>query len=171
MKYFLGLLLVSALLYCNTIYSQVVNKNTIPITKICKQIDGDASLRKVASTGDLSRLPAYGKTKELTGYYKDSTLVKMILKGHDKNGKETFVYYYHHNALIYVYNEYFGPHYNEAGKRVPNAFESNFQGYYYFRNGKWLDEISTGHNRFEDDQLDSGKILPAEAKECRQLLP
>ncbi|MBO9731260.1 MAG: hypothetical protein J7623_21660 [Chitinophaga sp.] len=171
MKYLFGLLLAGGLFHGYPTLSQVVNKNTIPIIKICKQVDVDTSLRKVAATGDLSHLPAYGKDKALTGYYKDSTLVKMILKGYDKDGKETFVYYYHRNALIFVYNEYFGPHYNDTGKRVPNAFESNFRGYYYFKNGKWLDEVSNGHNRFEDDQLDSGKILPAEAKLCRRLLP
>jgi hypothetical protein len=171
MKYCFFLLLSLWLLNSQDARCQVENEKTSAINKICKQTDANKSLKKVVIKDRIAHLPVHGAHKRLTGFYKDSTLVKITLQGWDDNGKETFVYYYHHNYLIHVYNEFFGPHFADSGKRIPKAFESNFQGWYYFRQGKWIDEISTGHNRFENDELDAGTILPKEAKECRQMLP
>lgn len=150
---------------------QPENKNTSPINKICKQIDANKSLKKVMIKDSITHLQIYGVNKLLTGFYRNSTLVKITLQGSDDNGKELFSYYYENNSLIRVDNVFFGPRFDDSGKRIPRAFESNFQGWYYFREGQWIDEISTGHNRFEDDELDASVLLPKEAKECRQLLP
>lgn len=171
MKYCFFLLLFVWLFSSYDASCQPENNKTSPINKICKQVDAYKSLKKVVIKDSLTHLPIYGTNRLLTGFYRKSTLVKITLQGWDDNGKEIFTYYYQNNSLIRVDNVFFGPRFAESGERIPRAFESNFQGWYYFQQGKWIDEISTGHNRFENDELDAGTLLPKEAKECRQLLP
>ncbi|MGO4291322.1 hypothetical protein [Chitinophaga sp. RAB17] len=171
MKYCFFLLLILWLLNPYDARSQPENKKTAAINKICRQIDADKSLKKVVAKADISHLYVHGSNRQLTGFYRDSTLIKMTLQGQDDEGKELFVYYYKNNALICVYNEFSGPHFNSTGQRVPHTYESNFQGWYYFRQGAWVYEESTGHNRFEDDELDATEILQKEAAECRRILP
>ncbi|UAB85818.1 hypothetical protein INR75_07350 [Zunongwangia sp. SCSIO 43204] len=36
-----------------------------------------------------------------------------------------------------------------------NKFDGGFDGIYIFRNRKLIDQISLGHNRFEDDSIDA----------------
>lgn len=170
MKYFFFILISLCLLNSHHAWSQVENQRTASINKIRRQIDVDKSLKKMMAKGDLSHLPSDLSNKRLTGYYRDSLLVKMILQARDTNGMELFTYYYDHHQLICVYNEFQGPLFDSTGKRVPNKYESNFTGWYYFSHGALIDEISTGHNRFENDEIDAGEVLPKEAAECRRIL-
>ena len=171
MRYCFFLLLFLWLFNSYDARCQPENKNTSAINKICRQTDADKSLKKVMIKDSITHLHVYGANKRLTGFYRHSRLEKITLEGWDDNGKEMFAYYYQNDSLIHVSNVFFGPRFDDLGKRIPNAFESNFQGWYYFRQGKWIDEMSTGHNRFEDDALDAGTLLPQEAKECRRMLP
>ncbi len=36
-----------------------------------------------------------------------------------------------------------------------NKFDGGFDGIYIFRNRELIDQVSLGHNRFEDDSIDA----------------
>lgn len=155
---------------CDVARSQAPGKRTIHVKNICRQIDRDTTFRKITIEKDLPFFSPATISSRLTGYYKDSSLVKMRLRCKTKDAIEIFDYYYENNALIHVYNEYWGPRFDKSGKRIPNKYESNFHGYYYFLNGQLTDEISTGHNRFESDEISAETELQKEAAACKAML-
>jgi hypothetical protein len=165
------ILLCVWLLQTQAAVCQPENASTKNINKICRQIAANTSGKEIVAKGDVSHLQGHGANKVLTGFYNNGALVKMTLRGQDNEGIELFTYYYDQHRLICVYNEFSGPRYDSSGKRVAHEYENNFYGWYYFRQGKLVFEESTGHNRFEDDALDAGELLPKEAKACRRLLP
>jgi hypothetical protein len=108
---------------------------------------------------------------ELKGYYNNDTLKKIVVSVGLSNGIETHEFYFKKNQLIFVYETFSGFVFDEKKKEFDyTKTERNFEGRYYFNNGKLIDYITMGHNRFEDDTLDPEKILLKEANEYSNLL-
>jgi len=101
----------------------------------------------------------------LFGMYKKDDLQKITLISVVDLGVESFDYYFSNGELIYI-NETF----DQLTKKGELATNRTFYGRYYFKNNKMYDSETTGHNRFEDDNLDPGTILVAETNRNVKLL-
>ena len=108
---------------------------------------------------------------KLTGYYKNNSLRKMVVSVGLSNGMETLEFYFLKGKLIFVYEKFEGFVFNEKKSEFDyTKTETTFEGRYYFDKGKLVDYITTGHNRFDDDSLDPGKVWLEEAADYIKLL-
>lgn len=94
----------------------------------------------------------------LTGYYNNAIITKMVSKKLGPTNMETFEYYFKDGKLIYI--------------RENSLFESDlaFMGEYFFHNNKMIDMNTTGHNRFENDEIDPEKTLLKETNDNTEKL-
>lgn len=108
---------------------------------------------------------------ELKGFFTDDHLVKMETKVYTSFGLRTFKYYYSDDQLFYI-NEFFEHFSYEPKTGTINYAETEitFNGHYIFKNGQLIDYETTGHNRFENAEIDPAVVLPVEANNYKQLL-
>jgi hypothetical protein len=102
---------------------------------------------------------------------KNNSLRKIVVSVGLSHGLETLEFYFLKNKLIFVYEKFEGFVFDEKRSEFDyTKTEANFEGRYYFDAGKFIDYITTGHNRFEDDSLDPEMVLLNEAEDYRKLL-
>ena len=101
---------------------------------------------------------------ELTGYFKNGIIQKMTREIGLSYGIETHNYYFSNGKVVFIYETLMGFIYK--GDSVDHSkTELNFIGRYYFQNNKLIDSETTGHNRFEADDIDMEKVLLDETKQ------
>ena len=124
------------------------------IESTCKAIDKDNTLqKKVYEQEDFMDHPT-DNGGSLTVYHKNGTVYRITewvgLSGH----VVIINYYFKTDKLVYVRNEELPYERNAVTGEITGKFLKNnrFLGKYLFRNDKLFEEISLGHNRFEDDE-------------------
>ena len=133
----------------------------------CKLIDKDSSLQKKIYEQEDFMDHVTDNGASLTVYHKNGTVYRIT----EWVGLSSYVviidYYYKAGKLIYVRDEELMYERNAATGETTGKFskENRFLGQYFFRNDKLFDEVSLGHNRFEDDEHnDAEKEFIASAK-------
>jgi len=108
---------------------------------------------------------------ELIGYYKNASLKKIVVRVGISHGKQLFEFYFQNDRLIFVFEKFEQFVYDEKKEAFDYENpETTFEGRYYFNNNKLIEQVTTGHNRFEDETLDPEKILMQEANDYKRLL-
>lgn len=136
-----------------------------------QSINKDQALTKVILSNEqfLKQTPDGGG--QLTGFYKNGELKKIVRWFGLSNGNEIFEFYFKNNKLIFVYEEFNSFFYNEKTQSlILDSTYKSFAGRYYFMNEKLVDQVTRGHNRFEDDAIDPENILLKEALELKRIL-
>lgn len=133
-------------------------------------MNSDSTLRKIVlHSEDFKDVPDGGG--ELIGYFKGNELRKIVQWIGLSHGNEITEFYFKDGKLIFVYEQFNSFLYDEKVDSVKlNSTEKSFEGRYWFYEGKMFDYITTGHNRFENDSVDPGLILPEEANELKIIL-
>jgi len=165
-------ILITTLTLCfSRTFGQDKAKLTSDIRKEFRAINNDTTLKKLVLNEDefLDHTPDGGG--QLTGFYKGEQIRKIVTWIGLSNGNEIFEYYFKNNRLIFVYEEFNSFVYDDK-KQVHrlDTTEKTFIGRYYFANDKLVDYMTTGHNRFENDNIDPQQILLTEAAETKKLV-
>ena len=124
------------------------------IEAACKLIDKDSSLQKKVYEQQEFMDHVTDNGASLTVYHKNGTIYRIT----EWVGLSYYViiiaYYFKSGKLIYVRDEELMYERNPVTGETTGKFskENRFLGQYFFRNDKLFDEVSLGHNRFEDDE-------------------
>lgn len=130
-----------------------------------QEIDNDTTLRPVTLENE-EFLEHIDQGGELIGFYRDSFIVKVTTTLYYSHGKEIVNYYVAEDKVVnlLLMEETFDmyPYDEDKGEfDYANAYR-NFYGQYVFKDNKLIDQISTGHNRFEDDTIDIARTVNSE---------
>ncbi|MBC9909973.1 hypothetical protein [Chitinophaga varians] len=162
-------LLIMVLFMVTSVVAQRRPQNKTQVVRMVDKINSDPSLRKVTLNNQAWQKGIKGG--RLTGFYKDSLLVKVVRRVRDSGGIEVVTFYFSGNELIYVHERYDMFYYDEKKKaQRTDSLERNFDGSYYFSGKKMMDATTLGHNRFEDDSISAEEVWPREAAVCKRLL-
>ena len=95
---------------------------------------------------------------ELIGFYDaaNNEIRKITVTLFLSYGIQYYSFYLENEELVLVRDraKYFG-YDTKSNQMDKNKFDGGFSGIYIFRNRKLIDQISLGHNRFEDDSIDA----------------
>ncbi|NOU60431.1 hypothetical protein [Marinifilum caeruleilacunae] len=97
---------------------------------------------------------------ELIGYYSNGQIEKVSLWVGLSYGISTYDYYFENETLIYVHETFKQFEYvDSTGSFNYSKTEQTYRGKYYFMNKVLYDYETTGHNRFESDEIDPEKVI------------
>jgi hypothetical protein len=167
MKISVLILIVSFIVVPTSVNSQDLLEKHPDALAYKEKIDTDTTLRPIILENEefLEHIDHGG---ELIGYYRDSVIVKVTTTVYYSHGVEKVNYYVADSKVrhllfmeesfdMYPYNE-------EIGEFEYSKAYINFYGQYIFKDGKLVDQISTGHNRFEDDTIDIERTVRSELR-------
>jgi hypothetical protein len=141
------------------------------IRKEFKIINNETTLKKVVLNDEEFLDHTTDGGGQLTGFYKEGQLRKIVSWIGLSNGNEIFEFYFTNSKLIFVYEQFNSFIYDPKQETLRlDTTERTFEGRYYFNNDKLIDQITTGHNRFENDDIDPQKTLLIQAAENKKLL-
>jgi hypothetical protein len=169
---FAALILTVGLTLTFTIsFAQEKTKLVNEIRKQVNVIDSDTTQKKVVLNNEEFLEHAADGGGQLAGFYKAGQLRKIVRSVGLSNGNEIVDFYFKDNKLIFVHDQFNSFVYDPDKQTFRfDTTEKTFDGHYYFYNNKLIDQISTGHNRFEDDNIDAEKIWLTEANDNKKLL-
>ncbi|MEJ8817128.1 hypothetical protein [Lacibacter sp. H407] len=137
------------------------------IESFCKLIDKDSSLKKKVFEQEEFMDHVTDNGGSLTFYYKKG-IVYRITEWIGLSGYVVIMdYYFQSGKLVYVRDEEFTYERHPVTGDLTGKFsqDDRFLGKYFFRNNKLFDQVSLGHNRFEDDEHnDAEKEFTTSAK-------
>ena len=128
------------------------------VKELEKALDNNDSLQSIIlENEDFIEGPLDGGG-ELVGFYHaaNNEIRKVTVTLFLSYGIQYYSFYLENEQLVLVLGcaKYFG--YDTKSNRIDkNNFDGGFSGIYIFRNRELIDQISTGHNRFEDDSIDA----------------
>ncbi len=105
----------------------------------------------------------------LTGYFNNGRLVKMKVRAGLSWGVTQDIYYFKDEKLLYVLETEDGFHIDST-EIDHSKFDAHFEGNFYFDNNKMFDQVTLGHNRFEDDANDPEKEFLKNAPYYRKII-
>lgn len=142
----------------NPLFKKQINQNVKTINSL-KTLEQRSVEELHSSVNDTAR------DLRLTGFFKKDKLLKIVSKEKTSSGIQVMEYYLNNDKLIFVLEQFktfvFDKKTDSFNK---DSTETNFEGKYYFNNNKLIDQITTGHNKFENDNLDPEKVLIGEAE-------
>mgnify|MGYP006196814347 CR=1 FL=1 len=124
------------------------------IESICKLIDKDSSLKKRVFEQEEFMDHVTDNGASLTFYYKNGNVYR-ITEWVGLSGYVVIMdYYFQSGKLVYVRDEELTYERHPVTGDLTGNFskDDRFLGKYFFRNNKLVDQVSLGHNRFEDDE-------------------
>lgn len=143
---------------------QGIDEKYPEVVKQIIEIDSNEDYKIVSFNEEELRELFKGRSR-LFGMYQNGELQKMTLISAVDFGVESFDYYFSEGNLIYISETF-----DEVTKKEELETNRSFCGRYFFKNNNMYDYETTGHNRFEDDNLDPETILLAETNRNIKLL-
>jgi hypothetical protein len=108
---------------------------------------------------------------ELTGYYKNDSIVKIVEWIGLSYGNRTREFYFRKTQLFFVYEKFESFARNDTtGEADLSKIKTSFEGRYYFHNNKLTEQKTSGKRTFQDELPGIVKELQTAAKENRKLL-
>jgi len=96
----------------------------------------------------------------LKGYYLKGQLEKISISVGLSYGQSSFDYYFENEKLFYILETFKQFEYIDSiGSFDYSKTEQTFRGRYYFMSNVLYDYETTGHNRFESDEIDPEETL------------
>jgi hypothetical protein len=146
--------------------AQDISKKFPDVIKKVKDINSDSSFDRIILTNEEFMPQMTDGGGELIGYFRKGEIQKVTKNIGLSYGIETFDYYFSNGKLMFIYETLYGFVTNDSlGTLDQTKTELNFIGRYYFKNQKLVDSETTGHNRFERDDIDMEKTLLKETQE------
>jgi hypothetical protein len=141
------------------------------IRKDFQHINIDTTLKKKTLQDEefLENMPDGGG--ELTGYYRNDSIVKIVEWIGLSYGNRTREFYFTKSQLFFVYEKFESFISNDTTGEVDHSkIKTTFEGRYYFNNNKLIEQKTLGKRTFEEESFDSVKELQGAAKEDIRLL-
>lgn len=103
---------------------------------------------------------------ELIGFYDSTgTIRKIKVTVFISYGVQEHVFYLNEETPILIDDTFQQFAWNEETSTFDyDRFDGGFHGTYIFQDGHLIDQISLGHNRFEDDQIDIEETFKSECE-------
>lgn len=152
------LLILPFLFIVLSINAQSIIEKYPDVKELEKALDSNDSLQSIIlENEDFIEGSSDGGGK-LVGFYNaaNNEIRKVTVAFFLPYGIQYYSFYLENEQLVLVLGcaKYFG--YDTKSNRIDkNNFDGGFSGIYIFQNRKLIDQISTGHNRFEDDSIDA----------------
>jgi len=127
-------------------------------------VNSDTTLKKVILENEdfLGENIGDGGGK-LIGFFKNNTVRKIYQWLGLSNGIEIKEYYFKNGQLIFVYELFKRFEYDQIKNQMNyDKISTTFEGRYYFKNGKLIDQLVKGQNR-HDEISNPGELLIKEA--------
>jgi len=152
---------------CFTSYGQTTDVVIKKIRDDFKIINSDATLKKITLEDEEFLEHATDGGGELTGYFRNNSLVKIVEWIGLSYGNRTREFYLKNNDLFFVFEKF------EAFIQTDSGLDHSkvktiFTGRYYFNNGKLISEKITGENKLADKT--SAQDLLDQTKDYSKLL-
>ena len=152
-------------------FAQDKSKLIKEIREEIKSINTDTTAKKIVMDNEEFLKHVTDGGGQLTGFYKTGQLKKIVSWVGLSNGNEIFEFYFRDENVIFIHEQFNSFIYDDKKQTVRfDTTEKTFDGYYYFYNNKLINQVSTGHNRFEDDNIDAEKTLLMEAYDNKKML-
>src|SRR5437762_989578 len=156
-KLILSILIVS----CLSSYGQTTDVIIKKTRSDFKMINSDTTLKKITLEDEEFSEHATDGGGELTGYFRNNSLLKIVEWIGLSYGNRTREFYLKNNNLFFVFEKF------EAFLETDSGLDhlkvkTIFAGRYYFNNGKLISEKTSGENKLADktsaqDLLDQTK--------------
>lgn len=154
----------------NLSWAQGIVENHPNVATAVHAIEGDSLLRSVVLTNE-EFMDHVDEGGELTGYFRDSLLVKISVALYFSHGQVRMHYYLDQGELILMEESFDQYGYDvELNEMDYATTERTFHGQYVFSQGQLIDQISRGHNRFENDETDVQGTILSEFKHYKDLI-
>ncbi|GHE67760.1 hypothetical protein GCM10011340_24160 [Roseivirga thermotolerans] len=103
---------------------------------------------------------------ELKGFYDfTGTVRKIEVTIFISHGVQEYVFYLREETPFFIDDKFKQFAWNEETSTLDyDRFDGGFHGTYIFREGYLIDQISLGHNRFEDDQVSIEETFKSECE-------
>lgn len=162
-KYIKSILLFTLSFYFNNLTAQV---DQDVIKKIRKefQIINSKLGEKITLNDEEFLKNTTDRGAELSGYYKDGVIIKIVQSIGVSQEIETKEFYFKNEHLIFVYKKV--DSFNDVNN--PNKSATSFEGRYYFDNNKLIHQIIGGKNQATNKE--SEKVLLSQADEYLELI-
>ena len=125
------------------------------------QIDKNDSLKKIVLENEefLEHMTDGGGI--LTGFYDEKKEIRKIqVQVFLSTGVQEYDFYLKNESPILILDDFKRFAWNEKTNEFDySKFDGGFSGTYLFKDEELIDQISLGHNRFEDDQIDIEKTF------------
>jgi hypothetical protein len=156
---------------CGNINVPTLNDKNIASEAIIQKIKQiDRTITDSVIIEDVGAFISSCNGAELWGYYNDIHLVKIHLSIGMSFGITDFDFYFSNDSLIYAQEDYAGFYMDETGELKRDSIDIKFKGQYYFSFDSLINQLSLGHNRFENDSIDIQKTLLTEAYQYRDII-
>ncbi|HET6769061.1 MAG TPA: hypothetical protein VFH08_16735 [Chitinophagaceae bacterium] len=161
-----AIFILSSFIPATALFAQDISEKYPDVIKRVKSINSDSSLTKIVLTNEEFMPQVTDGGGELIGYFKKQEIQKITRTIGLSYGIKTYDYYFSYGRLLFIYETLYGFATKDTlGTLDYNKTELNFIGRYYFKKDKLIDNETTGHNRFERDDVDMEKVLLQETKE------
>jgi hypothetical protein len=139
------------------------------IRKEFNAINHDTTLKKVVLENEEFLPDMTDGGGQLSGFYQAGQIRKIVSWVGRSNGNEVCEFYFQDGTLIFVYAQFNSFVYDEKAQTLRlDATEKTFEGRYYFHNGKLIEQVIAGRDRFEAEDVE--KMLLTRAGDDRKLL-
>lgn len=103
---------------------------------------------------------------ELRGFYDlTGTFRKIEVTIFISHGEQEYIFYLREETPFFIVDRFQQFAWNEETSAFDhNRFDGGFKGTYIFLDGHLIDQISLGHNRYEDDQIDIEETFKSECE-------
>ena len=136
------------------------------------QIDKNDSVKKIVLENEefLDNMTDEGGI--LTGFYDEKKEIRKIqVQVFLSTGVQEYDFYLKNENPILILDDFKRFAWNEKTNEFDyDKFDGGFSGTYLFKDEELIDQISLGHNRFEDDQIDIEKTLLEELNYYLELI-
>jgi hypothetical protein len=154
-------IIILALLFTLTAQGQGLIDKYPEIQTEKKKIDQNDSLNIIQMENEEFLEQMTNGGGELKGFYDlNGSFRKIEVTVFISHGVQEHTFYLQNETPILVDDRFRQFAWNEETSTFDyNKFDGGFHGTYLFRDGRLIDQISLGHNRFEDDQVDIEKTF------------
>lgn len=136
-----------------------------------KLINSDPALKKLTLKNEAFLEQMTDGGGELTGFYKNGQLVKIVAWIELSDGNKVVEYYFKNGALIFVYGQFNTWVYNAKRDEFDHSkTKILFEGRYYFHQQKLLEQITQGYMHADDEPFYKEQNLLTTASQYTRLL-
>jgi hypothetical protein len=141
------------------------------IRQTFQQINSDPNLKKVVLNSEAFMEQATDGGGELTGFYKDGKLVKIVEWIGLSDGNRVVEFYFRDNTLIFVYGQFKAWVYDAKRDEFDHSkTRTIFEGRYYFNQQKIIERKLSGRMHADDEAFYMESNLLATASNYTQVL-
>lgn len=149
-------ILLITLFFTNLIWSQGLVEKYPEIQQEKTKVDQNDSLLTLSIENEAFLETMTDGGGELKGFYdKNGNIKKIEVRIYLSNGIQSYDFYLANEQPIVIIDQF--KHFvweEELNEFDYSQSKIGFKGTYIFENNQLIDQISLGHNRFEDDQID-----------------